>query len=113
MQAGEKDREQRQREQIDRAESAPVCPIDVDCPRDQKCHDDPRRHDDHFVDDATFAAGLEAFGEQGLVDLIGSLGNFSMLAMLLNTFQVELKPGATPPYPDVRGFQRVDPAASA
>jgi 4-carboxymuconolactone decarboxylase len=67
---------------------------------------------DHFVGDETFAAALEAFGEQGLVDLIGSLGNFSMLAMLLNTFQVELKPGATPPYPDVRGFERVDPAAS-
>jgi 4-carboxymuconolactone decarboxylase len=25
------------------------------------------------------------------VDLIGSLGNFSMLAMLLNTFQVDLQ----------------------
>jgi 4-carboxymuconolactone decarboxylase len=62
---------------------------------------------DHFVDDETFAAGLAAFGEQGLVDLIGSLGNFSMLAMLLNTFQVDLKPGATPPYPDIRGFERL------
>jgi 4-carboxymuconolactone decarboxylase len=68
---------------------------------------------DHFVDDETFAAGLATFGEQGLVDLIGSLGNYSMLAMLLNTFQVELKPGATPPYPDVRDFGRVDPAALA
>jgi 4-carboxymuconolactone decarboxylase len=68
---------------------------------------------DHFVDDETFAAGLAAFGEQGLVDLIGSLGNYSMLAMLLNTFQVDLKPGWTPPYPDVRGFQRVEPGAAA
>nr|WP_218617726.1 hypothetical protein [Cryptosporangium aurantiacum] len=63
----------------------------------------------HFVSDETFAAGLAAFGEQGLVDLIGSLGNYSMLAMLLNTFQVDLKPGWTEPYPDVRGFAKVAP----
>jgi 4-carboxymuconolactone decarboxylase len=35
------------------------------------------------------------------------LGNFSMLAMLLNTFQVDLKPGDEPPFPDVQGFQKV------
>jgi hypothetical protein len=29
---------------------------------------------DHFVSDETFAAGLDELGEQGLVDLIGSLG---------------------------------------
>ncbi len=45
-------------------------------------------------------------GEQGVVDLIGCLGNFSMLAMLLNTFQVDLQP-VEPPFPDVHGFARV------
>ncbi|MFB9317765.1 carboxymuconolactone decarboxylase family protein [Cryptosporangium minutisporangium] len=67
---------------------------------------------DHFVSDETFAAGLAAFGEQGLVDLIGSLGNYSMLAMLLNTFQVDPKPGWTDPYPDVRGFAKIEPQTS-
>ena len=61
----------------------------------------------HFVSDDTFAAALAAFGEQGLVDLIGALGNFSMLAMLLNTFQVDLQPDREPPFPDVSGFRRV------
>lgn len=61
---------------------------------------------EHFVSDETFAGALDAFGEQGLVDLIGSLGNFSMLAMLLNTFQVDLQP-VEPPYPDVRGYAKV------
>lgn len=61
----------------------------------------------HFVTDETFAAGLAEFGERGLVDLIGSLGNFSMLAMLLNTFQVDLQPDREPPFPDVRGFAKV------
>jgi 4-carboxymuconolactone decarboxylase len=33
--------------------------------------------------------------------------------MLLNTFQVDLKPGDPQPFPDVRGFAKVDPAAAA
>jgi 4-carboxymuconolactone decarboxylase len=61
---------------------------------------------DHFVSDDTFAAALGELGEQGLVDLIGSLGNFSMLAMLLNAFQVDLQ-SVEPPFPDVRGYARV------
>ena len=36
---------------------------------------------EHFVSDATVAAALEELGAQGVVDLIGRLGNFSMLAM--------------------------------
>ncbi len=64
---------------------------------------------DHFVSDETFAAALGEFGEAGLVDLIGSLGNYSMLAMLLNAFQVDLQP-VEPPYPDVRGYAKVDTA---
>ena len=59
----------------------------------------------HFVTDETFAQALDEFGEQGLVDLIGCLGNFSMLAMLLNTFQVDLQ-DVPPPYPDIRGYSR-------
>lgn len=60
----------------------------------------------HFVSDETFAAGLARFGETGLVDLIGCLGNFVLLAMLLNTFQVDLQPDREPPFPDIEGFAR-------
>jgi 4-carboxymuconolactone decarboxylase len=60
----------------------------------------------HFVSDETFAAALGEFGEAGLVDLIGSLGNYSMLAMLLNACQVDLQP-VEPPFPDVRGYAKV------
>lgn len=62
---------------------------------------------DHFVADETFAAALDAFGDQGVVDLIGCLGIFSMLAMLLNTFQVDLQPGRSAPFPDIAGYTRV------
>ena len=64
---------------------------------------------DHFVTDETFAAALNEFGEAGLVDLIGCLGNFSMLAMLLNAFQVDLQ-NIEPPYPDVRGYVKATEA---
>jgi 4-carboxymuconolactone decarboxylase len=59
----------------------------------------------HFVSDGTFATALDELGEQGVVDLLGSLGNFSMLAMLLNACQVDLQP-VEPPFPDVRGYAR-------
>ena len=60
---------------------------------------------DHFVTDDAFAAALDELGEQGVVDLIGSLGNFSMLAMLLNACQVDLQ-DVPPPFPDVRGYAK-------
>ena len=59
----------------------------------------------HFISDETFTLALAEFGERGLVDIIGSLGNFSMLAMLLNTFQVDLQ-AVEPPFPDVRGYAK-------
>jgi 4-carboxymuconolactone decarboxylase len=64
---------------------------------------------DHFVDQETFDAALTEWGEAGVVDVIGCLGNFSMLAMLLNTFQVDLKAGDPEPFPDVRDFAKVHP----
>lgn len=64
---------------------------------------------EHFVSDETFAAALDAFGPEGLVDTVASLGNFTMLGMCLNTFEVDLQPDRTPPYPDVRGYAKVAP----
>jgi 4-carboxymuconolactone decarboxylase len=63
--------------------------------------------ENHFVSDATFNEAQAIFGNEGLVDIVGCIGNFSMLAMLLNTFQVDLQPGCEPPFPDVRGFGKV------
>jgi 4-carboxymuconolactone decarboxylase len=67
----------------------------------------------HFVSDETFVEAQKQFGNQGLVDAIGCLGNFSMLAMCLNTFQIDLDPNRPPPYSDIRGFARVAPKSSA
>ncbi|MFJ2812851.1 carboxymuconolactone decarboxylase family protein [Streptomyces sp. NPDC087294] len=65
--------------------------------------------EEHFVCDPTFTAALGHFGPKGLVDAIGALGNFTMLGMCLNTFQVDLQPDKEPPFPDVRGYARVTP----
>ncbi|MET7680410.1 carboxymuconolactone decarboxylase family protein [Streptomyces sp. NPDC005423] len=62
---------------------------------------------EHFVDDVTYEAALAEFGEECLVDLVIALGTFTSLALILNTFQVDLEPDTAPPFPDVAGFHRV------
>lgn len=62
--------------------------------------------EDHFVSDETFHRAHDHFGARGLVDAVGSLGNFSMLGMCLNAFQVDLQPDREPPFPDIRGHRR-------
>ncbi|MEU8800649.1 hypothetical protein [Spirillospora sp. NPDC048819] len=64
--------------------------------------------EEHFVSEETFRAAHGHFGSQGLVDAVGSLGNFSMLGMCLNAFQVDLQADRTPPFPDIRGYGRVE-----
>jgi 4-carboxymuconolactone decarboxylase len=48
------------------------------------------------VGDATFEATAEAFGEQGVVDLIGAAGYYTMVAFLLNVERYPV-PGGTNP----------------
>ncbi|WAZ25471.1 carboxymuconolactone decarboxylase family protein [Streptomyces cinnabarinus] len=68
--------------------------------------------EDHFVAEETFARALAHFGAKGLVDTIGALGNFTMLGMCLNAFQVDLQADKEPPFPDIRGYARVVPEAT-
>jgi 4-carboxymuconolactone decarboxylase len=62
----------------------------------------------HFVSESTFTRSREIFGDRGLVDIVGCVGNFSMLAMCLNAFEADLQPGKQP-FPDIRGYARVRP----
>ena len=56
-------------------------------------------HRDHKVDDATYAAAVEVFGEPGVADLIGTSGFYTMVSMTLNGFEVPLPEGVEPPFP--------------
>lgn len=65
---------------------------------------------DHLVSDETFAEALAEFGEATLVDIVGSLGYFTTLAMCLNAFQMDLQ-DVEPPFPDVHGYAKVGVAS--
>lgn len=45
---------------------------------------------DHRVSDAAFNTALEHFGAQGLVELVMTLGYFTMIALPLNAFEIEM-----------------------
>jgi len=51
----------------------------------------------HSVSDATYARAVSKFGEKGLVDAIGLMGHYTLIAMALNTARTPLPPGAPPP----------------
>jgi 4-carboxymuconolactone decarboxylase len=48
------------------------------------------------VGDAAYATALQAFGEQGLVDLIAICGYYTMVAMTLNVAEVPVPGGVLP-----------------
>ena len=49
------------------------------------------------VSDATFNAVKEKFGERGVVDLVGLIGYYHIVSMLLNVDRYPLPEGAKPP----------------
>jgi 4-carboxymuconolactone decarboxylase len=51
--------------------------------------------DTRQVSEATYACALACFGEQGVVDLVGSLGYYSFLAMLMNVAGTPVPPEAS------------------
>ena len=44
--------------------------------------------DNHQVSENTYQAALDELGEQGLVELIGVLGYYNYVAMVLNCFEI-------------------------
>ncbi|HEX4134462.1 MAG TPA: hypothetical protein VHY84_07635 [Bryobacteraceae bacterium] len=48
------------------------------------------------VNDAVFNAAKAKFGERGIVDLIGTMGYYSMVSMLLNTDRYPMPDGVKP-----------------
>jgi 4-carboxymuconolactone decarboxylase len=48
------------------------------------------------VSDTTFAAAVKAFGERGVVDLIGVTGYYHLISAILNVDRYPLPAGAKP-----------------
>lgn len=51
----------------------------------------------HAVTDATFARAKELLGEQQVVDLIGVVGAYTMVAMMIDVADIKLPPGVKTP----------------
>jgi 4-carboxymuconolactone decarboxylase len=49
------------------------------------------------VSDAKYQPALDRFGERGVMDLVGAVGYYSLVSMVLNVAQVQLPAGETPP----------------
>jgi len=58
-------------------------------------------HRTHFVPEDIHRAAVAALGEQGVVELIGLLGYYTLTAMTINAFAFPLPEGAPPPFPDL------------
>ncbi len=56
--------------------------------------------EDHVVSDELYAETREVLGIEGLIDLLGCLGSFSMSAWGLNVFKLGIDDGTAWPYPD-------------
>lgn len=50
----------------------------------------------HGLSEATFRRGMALFGEQQMVELVSGVGFYSMVAMTLNAFNVEVPTGEKP-----------------
>ncbi len=53
-------------------------------------------HRDGRVSDAAYARALDEFGEQGIVEMVGLSGYYTLIAMVLNTARTPLAADATP-----------------
>jgi 4-carboxymuconolactone decarboxylase len=57
-------------------------------------------HQHKKIGDRTYAAALAAFGEHGLVDLIGINGYYTFLAMVMNAAQTAVPPSTAAALPE-------------
>jgi len=62
-------------------------------------------HDAHAVSDETYARAVAVVGEEGVVELVGTVGYYTTLAMVMNTART---PAPSGPYlPSARAGQSV------
>ena len=67
--------------------------------RDAVAHDlSYELHRKHHIGDETYRRAVNAFGENGVAELINLCGFYTMVAMSLNTFRISVPNGATPPF---------------
>ena len=56
-------------------------------------------HETHRLTDELYAAAVATFGEQGLVEIMATIGYYTLVAMTLSTFEVQPAEGLPRPFP--------------
>ena len=54
----------------------------------------------HRLSDGTYRRAVEAFGLPSVVELVATIGYYSLVSLTLNAFEVPLPPGERSPFPD-------------
>ena len=57
-------------------------------------------HETHALSDELYARAVAAFGERGLVEVIGTIGFYTMVSMTLNAFRVRADGVDSQPFPE-------------
>jgi 4-carboxymuconolactone decarboxylase len=65
---------------------------------------------DHTLSAATYDDASRRFGPQGMVELVTTIGYYSLISLTLNGFEVRLAPGMTDPF---AGTARATPTETA
>ena len=52
----------------------------------------------HALPRPLYDAGVAAFGEQGVAELMAVIGYYTLVSMTLNAFEVQVAPGQTAPF---------------
>jgi 4-carboxymuconolactone decarboxylase len=55
-------------------------------------------HRERALPEALYERAVEAFGEQGLVELISVIGFYTLVSMTLKAFEIPVAPGIEPPF---------------
>ena len=54
----------------------------------------------HGILDETYNHGVEVFGEEGMVELVTTVGYYCLISLTLNSFQIPLEDGMVDPFPE-------------
>jgi 4-carboxymuconolactone decarboxylase len=55
-------------------------------------------HVEHGLTEELYALAVEAFGEQGLMEITAVIGYYTAVSMTLNTFEIPVGPGQDTPF---------------
>ena len=55
-------------------------------------------HVEHGLSEELYGQAVEAFGEQGLMEITAVIGCYTLVSMTLNTFEVPVAPGVETPF---------------